>query len=153
MKNVKITLRKGIVTTLELFNATKLNLELLDSRPATQSTANATNDHPLSTERTVYGTVTMDPALKDVKITYGASDLVGAVILATPSGAAPERSISNVMLAIRDGPGMVLADAEGVRANLDGASEAGGVQLHVSWKDDWQIQGLQRKEKDYPQLS
>lgn len=128
----------AVVTTIEIHNATNLTLNLGDdSAQAADSLIAAPG----------YGTLTLDPHLENVIVTYQRAGLVGAIVVSHPSAAAEHRKLSNVKVGIMDGQVYELDKA------TDSEGEGHGMpQSHLFYKDGWQLRGLERREKEYPSL-
>jgi hypothetical protein len=142
-------------------NATDLSL-VLDSFPASSASTNG-SDLPSSDDgqKANYGTISLDPSLHSVDIAFTRRELVGAVVFTSPSSSQPTSAsgVSDLRLRIQDGPDCRLADQEGLLSVLQAAERSSGAgsgrQYHVYFDEElreWQIRGLERKEKDYPAL-
>lgn len=96
VKDLDITVCKGVVTTLEVHNATNLKLHLEDDteKSSTESTSSEIRKAAL------YGTVTLDPHLDNVSLHFGSPSIIGSVIVTSSSQAAPERSLREVRLSV-----------------------------------------------------
>ena len=112
-------------------------------------------------EKANYGTISLDPSLNSVDIAFTRRELVGAVVFTSPSSSQPTSAsgVSDLRLRIQDGPDCQLADRAGLvdvlQAAESSASARSGRQYRVYFDEElreWQIRGLERKEKDYPAL-
>ena len=160
VRNLQITIRSGVITTLELHNAAHLSL-LLDSATASSASGNARGPGGSDSEKANYGTISLDPSLHSVDIAFTRRELVGAVVFTSPGSSQPTSAsgVSDLRLRIEDGPDCQLADQAGLvdvlHAAESSASARSGRQYHVYFDDElreWQIRGLERNEKDYPAL-
>lgn len=159
MANLSISVRKGIVTTLEIFNATNLTLHLdhVEHVQQQQQPAESEQEHEQMqqnrlVESLAYGTVSLDANLDDVRISFQRPDLIDSIIATVPpSGSAQVfRKVSLNVTSPTTGSLETcrLADASGPIADMTSG------QNLIKWVDDrWKTDALVRKEKDYPALN
>lgn len=140
--DVSITVSRGVVSTLEVHNATNLKLRLEDQSQE-QSRV------PGSETSASYGTLTLDPHLDNVTVLFGKPSDIGAIILTKPSHAAPSRSLNNVTLGIDSEDTFSLLSS---MENEDERNQLDGGQRHFFYDSGWKEKELVRKEKDYPSL-
>lgn len=142
VNDLTITVRKGVVTTLEVHNATNLKLRLEGGTEETNEASTACGTHTPA----AYGTLTLDPYLENVSVDFQEMSSIGAVILTSPSQAAPSRTLSKVRLLV-DGqkPYEISREEEEERGQP-------GVQQHFFYSEGWHKKHLTREEKDYPSL-
>lgn len=144
VNDLTITVRKGVVTTLEVHNATNLKLRLEGGTEETTSEAStACGTHTPA----AYGTLTLDPHLENVSVDFQEMSSIGAVILTSPSQAAPSRTLSKVRLLVNGQSPYEISEQEEKKQR--GQT---GVQQHFFYSEGWQKKHLKREEKDYPSL-
>jgi hypothetical protein len=127
---------------LELFNLTNVNI-ILSSTVTDESAA-----VDMQQQKALYGTVTLDPSLENVRIHYTSEALVGFIIFTTPPSRMEGLSMKKVRVSCTsegEESAYEIVDGEGIPDGLEG-------QLSISWKEGWYVEPLERKEKDYPQL-
>lgn len=141
---------------MELFDSSDIHLVVGDPSPSPDSSPS-----PL-------GTLQLDPSLHNVSIQYATPAHVGKVVLAPllTEDALGARSFGFSQLSLQAGSGddsFVAVDAEGrirqpgessvVISPLSPPAEMAR-QLVYSFADGrWLVEGLERREKDYPNLS
>lgn len=147
MSDLTITICKGVVTTLEVHNATNLKLRLEDDTEEAQPHASEASTSGIK-KTAAYGTVTLDPHLDDVTIDFAKASIIGSVIVTSPSPAALDRTLRKVSLSVNN------QHIYRVQDSTDPAAEAGqSGQAHLYFDGEWQNKTLARKEKDYPSLT
>lgn len=155
VRNLCIKCHGGLVTTLEIFNATNLTLQLnqptYPNRDSSDSSTAVSDD-----DQTAYGTVTLDPYLHAVRISYASPELINAIIFTSSTSAVPER-VRDVVLAVTTGENtteLQIADQRSLVGGVDRQETADDKgQFHIVWDSQgWKIKPLQRNEKNYPAL-
>ncbi|BGP19036.1 hypothetical protein JCM10213_009254 [Rhodosporidiobolus nylandii] len=155
-KNLTLRLPGRVVTsTVEVFNAENVKLVVGPS-----------SSPLLSEEIPSLGVLQLDPPLKNVSVVFTHSQAAGSVVVAPhlAKGAAGQPSFGFSSLSVQAGEArpFALFDAEGRLCSPDGAAPISpsdppdnlSRQLVLSQSEGkWKVDGLQRNEKDYPQLS
>ena len=151
VKNLDIHVEKGVISTIEIFNAENLNLHLSLARHASRSGDTDTERQQKDEEKTAYGTVSLDPSLENVSVTYDSPAIVGSVILTRPTKR--DHVAKGIILKIQDGAELVVAEPNGSTPRIR-ALKQDSEQYHAYHDgQDWQIKALIRHEKDYPSLA
>ena len=151
VKNLDIHVEKGVISTIEIFNAENLKLHLSFSKNASSTGYTDAAEDLKDEEKTAYGTVSLDPSLQNVSVVYDSPAIVGAVILTRPTKR--DHVAKGIVLKIRDGAELVVAEPNGSTPRIR-ALKQDSEQYHAYHDgQDWQIKALIRHEKDYPSLA